>query len=102
MRGFHAANDTDFELQCEIMRIILQVAIRRRPHIEDGLHLPPALGGRHIVNLARLPVGRDRHDQRRGVQRGALWTGLHPLSGGLLELRALSAVHGYVQVRSEV
>ena len=84
------------------MRIILQVAIRRRPHIEDGVHLPPALGGRHIFNFASVPVGRDRHDQRRRVQRGAVRAGLHPLSGGLLELRPLSAVHGYVQVRSEV
>ena len=80
--------------------IILQVAIRRRRDIEDGMHLPPALGGRRIVHLARLPVGRDGDDRWRGLQRGALRAGVLPLTGGLLELRPLPPIHGHVQVRN--
>ena len=78
------------------------MAIRRRPNIKDGVHLPPALGGRHFVSLARVPVGQDGDDQRRRVQRGALRAGVLPLSGGLLELCPLPAIHGHVQVRNDV
>ena len=76
------------------------MAVWRQPGIEDGVHLHLALCGRRILRPARLPLGRDSDDQRRGIQRGALRAGLLPLSGGLFKLRPLPAVYGHVQVRA--